>query len=101
MTEDLSSNAITVTSDITEQVRSAEERKKVWLSDKADILLASDNKKELIINLIEDFNSAIGVAKQIEKVSREGLKHKTTVALRSSLLQIVRYFEPDFQVQEA
>ena len=101
MTEDLSSNTITITSDVTEQVQSVQERKQKWLSDKADILLASDNKKDLIINLIEGFNSAIGVAKEIEKLAREAVKLKTSSGLRSGLVQIVRYFDADFSLQDA
>lgn len=100
MPEDLSSNTIELVADITDQVKSIDEKKQKWLSDKADLLLSSDNKKELIINLIEDFNMAYGGCKQIEKLAKEGVKRKTSTGLRSSLLEIVHYFDPQYQVSD-
>ena len=100
MPEDLSANTITLTADITDQVKSIEDKKKNWLEQKADTLLASENKKELIINLIEDFNMAYGGCKQIEKLAKEGINRKTSTGLRSSLVEIVRYFDPEYQVSD-
>lgn len=96
--KDLSSNSLQV--DITEQVKQIQDKKKQWLDDKAELLLASDNKKELIINLIEDFNNAYLGCKQIEALAKEGSKRKTTSGLRSSLVEIVRYFDADYQPEK-
>ena len=92
MPEDLSSNTI----DITPQIAPVEETKKKWLSDKADLILASDDKKELIINLIEDFNMAYQGCKQIEKIAKEGSTRKTSSGLRSSLVEVARFFDPSY-----
>ena len=105
MPEDISSNIVmddsgkvVVTADVTEQVREIENKKKKWLSDKADVLLSSDNKKELVIGLIEDFNNVYGACKQIEKMAVSGIKGTTFTQLQDSLLQIVRYFDSEFQI---
>lgn len=90
-------SGLVITADITEQVKSIEDKKKDWLSEKADTLLASENKKELVINLIEDFNMAYGGCKQIERVAKEGVSRKTSSGLRSALVEIIQYFDPEYQ----
>ena len=97
---DLSSNTIELVADISDQVKSLDEKKKQWLSDKADILLSSENKKELVIGLIEDFNNVYGACKQIEKLAKEGVKRKTSTGLRSSLVEIVQFFDQDYQYKD-
>ena len=95
---DLSGNpeTITLTADITDQVRSIDEKKKAWLEQKAQLILSSENPSKLIINLIEDFNLAFQATKQIHKISKDAVNRKTTTGLRSGLVEIVRFFEPDF-----
>lgn len=97
---DLSGNSETITLDITSQVAEQEKRRNQWLSDKADILLASDNRKELVIGLIEDFNKMINATKFLEKIARTGVSRKTSSGLRSSLVEIIQFFDAQYQYKE-
>ena len=88
MPEDLSSNDLsgnTITLNVEDQVKRNEERRLEWYNDKADILLASDNKKELVVGLISDFNNILGCTKEIERLARLGLTDKTNPNLKMKL----------------
>ena len=96
-----SGETITLTTDISQQISEQEKNRNIWLSEKADFLLASDNKKELIIDLITDFNKILGATKQIDKICREGVKRYTSSGLRSSLVEVIRLFDPDFEPESS
>jgi hypothetical protein len=92
---DLSSNTITLTStplSVEEQIKRNEERRTQWYNDKADILLASDNKKELVVGLIEDFNNILGCTKEIERLARLALKEDTSLKFKLALRNILKLF---------
>jgi len=84
--------SITATIDVTEQVKSVEERKKQWIADKADILLASDNKKELVIGLIDDFNGILSCVKEIERICREAIEKDDKLKFKLAVRQILQMF---------
>jgi hypothetical protein len=86
------SQTITFTTDVTEQVKSVEERKRIWIADKADILLNSDNKKDLVIGLIEDFNNILGCVKEIERIVRDSLDKNDKLKFKLALRQILQMF---------
>lgn len=97
MSNDLSGNTITLTTtplSVEEQIKKNEERRQGWYNDKADILLASDNKKELIVGLISDFNNILGCTKEIEKIARDALADKSNANLKMKLglRQILKMF---------
>jgi nitric oxide reductase large subunit len=100
MPEDLSSNeVITLTStplSVEEQIKRNEERRQAWYADKAELLLASDNKKELVVGLISDFNNILGCTKEIETIARDALADKTNpnLKMKLGLRQILKMF-PD------
>ena len=89
MPEDLSSNeVITINAtplSVEEQIKRNEERRQAWYADKAELLLASDNKKELVVGLISDFNNILGCTKEIERLARLGLADKTNPNLKMKL----------------
>jgi predicted DNA-binding protein YlxM (UPF0122 family) len=85
---DLSSNTITLNAtpiSVEDQIKRNEERRLEWYNDKAELLLASDNKKELVVNLISDFNNILGCTKEIERLARLGLADKTNPNLKMKL----------------
>ena len=93
MPEPLEENqTITLTTDVTEQVKSVEEKKREWIADKADILLNSDNKKDLVIGLIEDFNNILGCVKEIERIVRDSLDKNDKLKFKLALRQILQMF---------
>jgi hypothetical protein len=96
---DLSGNTITLTStplSVEEQIKRNEERRQAWFIDKAELLLASDNKKELVVGLISDFNNILGCTKEIEKIARDALADKSNpnLKMKLGLRQILKMF-PD------
>jgi len=92
-----SAQTITLETNVAEQMKAQEEKRKLWLSDKADFLLASDNKKELVVDLITDFNKILGATKQIDKICREGVKQHSLMGLRSALVEVIQLFDADYQ----
>ena len=88
---------ITVTADITEQVSSIEDRKRLWISDKADILLQSENKKDLVIGLIEDFNNILGCVKEIEGICKEAVEKDDKLNFKLAVRQILQMFPQEKQ----
>ena len=93
------SEPITLTADISEQVNDLEAKRQLWLQDKADILLASDNKKELVVSLIEDFNRVLNGSKQIVKIAKDSVNRQTLSGLRSALVEILQLFDPEYQYE--
>ena len=94
---DLSGNTITLTStplSVEEQIKRNEERRLEWYSDKAELLLASDNKKELVVGLISDFNNILGCTKEIETIARDALADKSNpnLKMKLGLRQILKMF---------
>lgn len=90
----------TITTDIQEQVDAITAKRLEWIGKKADDLLGSEQKREMLINLIEDFNQMIGCLKQIEKEARRGVKCTSVKELKASLVSIVRTYEPDYELSE-
>ena len=93
------SETITLTADVSDQVNDLEAKRQLWLQDKADILLASDNKKELVVSLIEDFNRVLNGSKQIVKIAKDSVNRQTLSGLRSALVEILQLFDPEYQYQ--
>tara|TARA_R110000822_G_C15170764_1_gene479244 strand:- start:319 stop:624 length:306 start_codon:yes stop_codon:yes gene_type:complete len=93
------SNTIEITSNITEQVANLEAKKLAWLEDKAEVLLNSENKKELVVGLIADFNNILNNSKMIEKIAKDGSKKDTIIELRSVLVEIANLFDPEWRYQ--
>ena len=94
---DLSANTITLTStplSVEDQIKKNEERRQQWYADKAELLLASDNRKELVVGLISDFNNILGCTKEIEKIARDALADKSNANLKMKLglRQILKMF---------
>ena len=94
---DLSGNTITLTAtplSVEDQIKRNEERRQEWYNDKAELLLASDNKKELVVGLIEDFNNILGCTKEIERLARDALADKTNpnLKMKLGLRQILKLF---------
>jgi len=94
---DLSGNTITLNAtplSVEEQIKRNEERRLQWYSDKAELLLASDNKKELVVGLISDFNNILGCTKEIETIARDALADKSNpnLKMKLGLRQILKMF---------
>ena len=96
---DLSSNTIEITSDITEQVNNLEAKKLAWLEQKAEVLLNSENKKELVVGLIADFNNILNNSRMIEKIAKDGAARKTSSGLRSVLVEIANLFDEGWKYE--
>lgn len=103
---DISSNEIvnlTATPlSVEDQIKKNEERRQQWYQDKADILLASDNKKELIVGLITDFNNILGCTKEIERLVKDALADKSNSSLKMKLClrQILKMFAQHPEAEE-
>jgi hypothetical protein len=94
------SETITLTTDVTEQIKSIEDRKRVWFAEKADILLNSDNKKDLVIGLIEDFNNILGCVKEIERIVKDSLDKNDKLKFKLALRQILQMFPQKDQKED-
>ena len=102
---DLSGNTITLTTtplSVEDQIKKNEERRLQWYNDKAELLLASDNKKELIVGLISDFNNILGCTKEIEEIARKALADKSNpnLKMKLGLRQILKMFPEQKEEEE-
>ena len=96
--EQITSNEpITITADVTDQIASVDDKKRMWIADKADLLLESENKKELVIGLITDFNNILGCVKEIERIVKEALDKDSHLKFKVALRQISQMFPQEKQ----